>query len=117
MTQQHIDTHPIETAADAAPVAEMPEHAAAAADPATHGLKGRSIFAVETVAGGVLVRPAFLTSENGVMIAGSAVFPNLSYALQQIDALRQVVEHHFNQAATLGSRLVAQQTAAPGQHR
>jgi hypothetical protein len=84
----------------------------AALDRPTQALAGRSIFAVETVAGGVMVRPAFLTSENGVMIASSAVFPNLSYALQQIDALRTVVEQHFNKAATLGSRLVAQNAAA-----
>jgi hypothetical protein len=74
-------------------------------------LTGRSIFAVETVSGGVMVRPAFLSAENGVMIAGSAVFPNLSYALQQIDALRQIVEHHFNKAAAVGSHVVAQGTA------
>ena len=98
---QHEETQ--QAAADPQAAATQTESAAQPAPTLT----GRSIFAVETVAGGVMVRPAFLTAENGVMIAGSAVFPNLSYALQQIDALRQVVEHHFNKAAALGSHLVA----------
>jgi hypothetical protein len=98
------ESMPKPAAADAAAV---PGSGAAALP----GLKGRSIFAVETIAGGVVVRPAFLTAENAVMIAEGAMFPNLSYALQQIDALRQVVEHHFNKAASVGSRLVAQASA------
>lgn len=114
---QHIETAETTTELNNDPSAEALAQASAAADQTSQALQGRSIFAVETVAGGVMVRPAFLTSENGVMIASSAIFPSLSYSLQQIDALRRVVEHHFNQAATLGSHLVAQNAASPEAQR
>ena len=64
---------------------------------------GRSVFAVETVAAGIAVQTALLTEDNQVMLA-PAVFPDVSYALQQIDELRQMVLDHFTRAAKVVPR-------------
>lgn len=74
-------------------------------------LRGRSIFMVETVAAGVAVRPAFLT-EDGRLLDLPAVFPDMGYAMAQIDELKQLVSSHFAQAAQVGAQVIAAQAAA-----
>lgn len=72
---------------------------------------GRSVFAVETVAAGIAVQTALLTEDNQVMLA-PAVFPDVGYALQQIDELRQMVLDHFTRAAKVGTQMLADQAAS-----
>ena len=89
------------------------------AAPADQTLNGRSVFAVETTAAGIMVRTAFMTDDQR-LLAMPAMFPNLNYALQQIDELRQLVSQHFANAAQVGAKVIAAQaqannaTAAPG---
>lgn len=71
---------------------------------------GRSVFAVETVAAGIAVQTALLTEDNQVMLA-PAVFPDVGYALQQIDELRQMVLDHFTRAAKVGAKVLAEDGA------
>ena len=74
-------------------------------------LTGRSVFLVETVAVGVAVRTLFL-SEDQKLHDMPAIFPDLSYALSQIDELRRAVVQHFSQAAQVGAQVIAAQQAA-----
>lgn len=74
-------------------------------------LTGRSVFLVETVAAGVAVRTLFLTEEQK-LLEMPAVFPDLTYALSQIDDLRRAVMQHFSQAAQVGAQVIAAQQAA-----
>ena len=74
-------------------------------------LNGRSVFAVETTAGGIMVRTAFMTDDQR-LLAMPAMFPNLNYALQQIDELRQLVSQHFANAAQVGAKVIAAQAQA-----
>lgn len=74
-------------------------------------LTGRSVFLVETVAAGVAVRPVFLT-EDQRLLDMPAVFPDLAYAMAQIDDLRRVVAQHFAQAAQVGAQVIAAQAAS-----
>lgn len=84
-------------ATDAAP------QATAAAGP---DIVGRAVFAVDTTAAGILVRTAFL-SEQGQLIDMPAVFPDLAYALDQIEHLRRLVIERFAQAAQVGAQVIA----------
>jgi len=91
------------------------QEAAAPAQQVT--VNGRSVFAVETTAAGVAVSTVFLTTpadetQTPQLLAMPAVFPDLGYALQQIDRLRETVVAHFSHAARLGAQLVAAQHAA-----
>lgn len=74
-------------------------------------LTGRSVFLVETVAAGVAVRTLFLTDAQK-LLEMPAVFPDLGYALGQIDDLRRAVVQHFSQAAQVGAQVIAAQQAA-----
>ncbi|MCD8505373.1 MAG: hypothetical protein LRY53_09240 [Burkholderiaceae bacterium] len=92
-------------------VAEVADAAApAAADAAQQNVNvtGRSVFAVETTAAGVVVRTAFLTEENRLLDM-PAVFPNMIYAMNVIDDLRRQVMQHFSQAAQVGAQVIANQ--------
>jgi len=71
-------------------------------------ISGRGVFVIETVAAGVAVRTAFL-AEDGRLIDIPAVFPDLMYAMAQIDELRQHVARRFAEAAQIGSQVIAQQ--------
>ncbi len=71
---------------------------------------GRSVFAVETVAAGIAVQTALLTEDNKVILV-PAVFPDVGYALQQIDELRQMVLDHFTRAAKVGAQVLAEEAA------
>ena len=92
-----VETSPIAPAADA-PAADAP-------------LRGRSVFMVETVAAGVAVRPAYL-AEDGRLLDLPAVFPDMNYAMAQIEELKQLVSTHFSQAAQVGAQVIAAQAAA-----
>jgi hypothetical protein len=70
-------------------------------------ISGRSIFIVETTAGGIQVQTGFL-AEDGRVLQLPAIFPTQEYALTQIDELRNVVIQHFAQAAQVGSQVIAQ---------
>lgn len=78
--------------------------------PAPQNITGRAVFAVDTTAAGIVVRTAFLT-EQGQVIDMPAVFPDLSYALNQIDHLRQIVLERFSQAAQVGVQVIAANAA------
>lgn len=94
-----------------------PASPTAAAEPAPSSpdtpLTGRSVFLVETVAAGVAVRPVFLT-EDQRLLDMPAVFPDMAYAMAQIEDLRRVVAQHFAQAAQVGAQVIAAQAASAG---
>lgn len=94
MTEQ---TKPTANEAQSAPVASTAEN-----------ITGRGVFVVETVAAGVAVRTAFL-ADDGRLIDIPAVFPDLMYAMAQIDELKQLVARRFAEAAQIGSQVIAQQ--------
>lgn len=73
-------------------------------------ITGRAVFAVDTSAAGIVVSTAFLT-EQGQVIDMPAVFPDLTYALNQIDHLRQIVLDRFSQAAQVGVQVIAASAA------
>lgn len=89
--------------------AHLPEvHEADSGTQIPQNITGRAIFAVDTAAAGIVVRTGFLT-EQGNVVDIPAVFPNLSYALDQIDHLRQIVIDRFAQAAQVGVQVIAAQ--------
>ena len=79
----------------------------AAANPGEN-ISGRGVFVIETVAVGVAVRTAFL-AEDGRLLDMPAVFPDMMYAMAQIDELKQHVSRRFAEAAQIGSQVIAQQ--------
>jgi hypothetical protein len=83
----------------------------APADQSNESVRGRAVFSVEMSAAGLVVRTAFLTEQNRVLEM-PAVFPDLQYALAQIDSLRQLVFERFAQAAQVGIQVMAAQAAA-----
>ena len=85
--------------------------AADAAQSATENITGRGVFVIETVPVGVAVRTAFLT-EDGRLLESPTVFPDLMYALAQIDELKQMVTQRFAEAAQIGAQVIAQQLQA-----
>lgn len=72
---------------------------------------GRAVFSVETTAAGVVVRTAFLTEDNRLLDM-PAVFPNMVYAMNVLDDLRNQVMQHFSQAAQVGAQVIANQARA-----
>lgn len=75
---------------------------------ASESLVGRSAFLIETVAAGVSVRTVFMCEDQRVLEM-PAVFPELSYALSQIEDLKRAVIQHFAQAAQVGAQVIAAQ--------
>lgn len=73
-------------------------------------VQGRGVFMVETVAAGVAVHTGFLT-EDERLLRIPAIFPDVHYALAQIDELKQIVMSHFSQAAQVGAQVLASQSA------
>ena len=86
---------------------EKTEPAVDAENPKDEQLEGRSVFLIETIPAGVSVRTAFLTGEEK-LLQMPAVFPNLTYALNQIDQLRNNVIQHFEQAAQVGAQVISE---------
>lgn len=70
--------------------------------------QGRGAFIVETTSAGVAVAATVVT-EDGRALAMPAIFPNLTYALSQIDEMRALVIRHFDQASQIGTQVIAQQ--------
>jgi hypothetical protein len=81
------------------------------ADESNEAVRGRAVFAIEMSGAGLVVKTAFLTEQNRV-IEMPAVFPDLQYALAQIDSLRQIVIDRFAQAAQVGIQVMAAQAAS-----
>lgn len=73
-------------------------------------VQGRGAFIVEMTAAGVAVAATVVT-EDGRALAMPAIFPNLTYALSQIDEMRALVIRHFEQASQIGAQVIAQQLA------
>jgi hypothetical protein len=82
--------------------------------PAQDNIQGRGAFIVEITAAGVAVASTVLT-EDGRALAMPAIFPNLGYALSQIDEMRAMVIRHFEQASQIGAQVIAQQLAQQAQ--
>lgn len=59
-------------------------------------ITGRGVFAVRTLENAVSVESAFLV-EGGNILRLPAVFPNREYAMAQVDELRQILNHHFDE--------------------
>ena len=78
--------------------------------PEQEKFQGRGAFIVEMTAAGVAVASTVLT-EDGRALAMPAIFPNLGYALSQIDEMRALVIRHFEQASQIGVQVIAQQLA------
>lgn len=106
----------VETKAADAAAAPAAAPAADAAAQQNVNVTGRSVFAVETTAAGVVVRTAFLTEENRLLDM-PAVFPNMMYAMNVIDDLRRQVMQHFSQAAQVGAQVIANQARAQQQQQ
>jgi hypothetical protein len=70
-------------------------------------IKGRCLFAVEMTPLGVSVHTAMLTEDQKLMKT-PAIFPDVEYALAQIDHLRRLVLQQFSNAARLGAQLSSQ---------
>jgi hypothetical protein len=73
-------------------------------------LQGRSLFAMDMTAAGLVVRTVFLTEQNK-LIEMPAIFPDVHYALAQIEELRRMVMERFAQAAHIGAQVIAAQAA------
>ena len=71
-------------------------------------VRGRSAFNVELTPAGVVVNTVFVGEDESVRPL-PAVFPNLEYALNQIDSLRTMVVQQFAQAAELGMKSLQEQ--------
>lgn len=78
--------------------------------PAQDNVQGRGAFIVEMTAAGVAVAATVVT-EDSRALAMPAIFPNLTYALSQIDEMRALVIRHFEQASQIGAQVIAQQLA------
>lgn len=86
------------------------DNAQAPNEVASDSISGRAVFAVDMSPAGLVVRTAFLTQQQQ-LLEMPAVFPNLQYALAQIDELRQIVIDRFAQAANVGIQVMASQAA------
>jgi hypothetical protein len=64
-------------------------------------IKGRSVFIIETTGKGILVQTSF-EAEDGRLLQMPAIFPNIEYALAQIDEMRRLVVSKFSEAASIG---------------
>lgn len=81
------------------------------AQQAAENITGRGVFVIETVPVGVSVRTAFL-AEDGRLLESPTVFPDMMYAMAQIDELKQLVAQRFAEAAQVGAQVIAQQIQA-----
>jgi hypothetical protein len=69
-------------------------------------IKGRSVFIIETTGKGILVQTSFET-EDGRLLEMPAIFPNIEYALAQIDEMRRLVISKFSEAASIGIQTIS----------
>ncbi|PIT78099.1 hypothetical protein B9Z31_01170 [Limnohabitans sp. G3-2] len=73
-----------------------------------HPITGRGVFVVQIVSGGVAVRSGMLV-DGDKLIEMPAIFPDVHYAMAQIDELKNLVARHFAEAAQLGAQMIAAQ--------
>ncbi len=66
---------------------------------------------VQIVSGGVAVQSAMLV-EGERLLEMPAIFPDVHYAMAQIDELKTLVTRHFAEAAQLGTQMIAAQAQA-----
>ena len=74
----------------------------------TTSVTGRSVFMIRTGSNGIEVLPGLLVDEKEVLKADAVVFPDLGYALEQIDAMRNLVLQHFGAVARVGVQVLSQ---------
>ena len=74
-------------------------------------VRGRSAFNVELTPAGVVINTVFVADDETVRPL-PAVFPNLEYALNQIDTLRNMVVSQFATAAELGMKSLQEQSVS-----
>ena len=70
---------------------------------------GRSIFIIEITGKGILVQTSFETMDDR-LLEMPAIFPNIEYALAQIDEMRRLVVSKFSEAATIGIQSISSDT-------
>ncbi len=66
---------------------------------------GKSVFYVEIVPEGVMVKTLFL-GVDGTLKDYPAIFPSPDYAFEQIDALRKAVSEKFSEAVKFNGKAV-----------
>ena len=84
------------------------------APPEGHSITGRGVFVVQIVSGGVAVRSSMLV-EGDRLVDMPAIFPDVHYAMAQIDELKNLVARHFAEAAQLGTQMMAAQAQIQAQ--
>lgn len=77
-------------------------------------ITGRGVFVVQIVSGGVAVRSSMLV-EGDRLVEMPAIFPDIHYAMAQIDELKNLVARHFAEAAQLGVQMIAAQAKIQAQ--
>jgi hypothetical protein len=77
-------------------------------------ITGRGVFVVQIVSGGVAVRSSMLV-EGDRLVEMPAIFPDVHYAMAQIDELKNLVARHFAEAAQLGTQMIAAQAKIQAQ--
>jgi hypothetical protein len=77
-------------------------------------ITGRGVFVVQIVSGGVAVRSSMLL-EGDRLVEMPAIFPDVHYAMAQIDELKNLVARHFAEAAQLGTQMIAAQAKIQAQ--
>jgi uncharacterized membrane-anchored protein YhcB (DUF1043 family) len=82
--------------------------------PDGQAITGRGVFVVQVVSGGVAVRSGMWV-EGDRLVEMPAIFPDVHYAMAQIDELKSLVARHFAQAAQLGTQMMAAQAQIQAQ--
>lgn len=67
-------------------------------------IQGRSVFIVESTENGIAVQTSFM-AEDGRLLQMACLFPDIEYALAQIDEMRRLVLFNFSKAAQIGLQI------------
>ena len=71
---------------------------------ASQPIQGRSVFIVESTENGIAVQTSFM-AEDGRLLQMACLFPDIEYALAQIDEMRRLVLFNLSKAAQIGLQL------------
>ena len=71
---------------------------------ASQPIQGRSVFIVESTENGIAVQTSFM-AEDGRLLQMACLFPDIEYALAQIDEMRRLVLFNFSKAAQIGLKM------------
>jgi len=71
---------------------------------ASQPIQGRSVFIVESTENGIAVQTSFM-AEDGRLLQMACLFPDIEYALAQIDEMRRLVLFNFSKAAQIGLKI------------